>query len=409
MVRDDGPMNETTVARPVSPANLAWLTTEIRGWQADGLVGEDNATAILGRYRAVRRLSLARLALFLGGGFVGIGLIWLVAANLDQFPPLARFAVVAAVWLGVTAGAELLAGRDEHRDDHAHGSPVVGALRGLSALLFGAVIFQAAQSLQVPAYEAALVGWWALGALLYAYAVRGVAPLVVGLLTGLLWFGWQLAESTDSGLSAVLALLLAGAVAASVAVLHDRFGLSAFVAAWREIGATLSLIGLFVAALPFVDTEDFSWTGLLLASAAVAVGLGAVAAATATGDRRWEPLAALSVVLAGALLVWWNPSRPEGGGASAEDWAHAALSVVVYVAAAAWVAVLGILRDNDRLTFLALAAIVIFTTAQSFTVFAAVIEGAWLFVVLGLIFLGSGYLFDRARRELTSTLEEATS
>ena len=34
---------------------------------------------------------------------------------------------------------------------------------------------------QVPAYEPALVGVWGLGALLYAYAVRGVAPLLVGL------------------------------------------------------------------------------------------------------------------------------------------------------------------------------------------------------------------------------------
>jgi hypothetical protein len=46
----------------------------------------------------------------------------------------------------------------------------------------------------------------------------------------------------------------------------------------------------------------------------------------------------------------------------------------------------------------------VFTTFQSFAVFAQIIEGAWLFVVLGLVFLGSGYLFDRARRELTEAV-----
>ena len=65
---------------------------------------------------------------------------------------------------------------------------------------------------------------------------------------------------------------------------------------------------------------------------------------------------------------------------------------------------LGIRRSSDRLTYLALAALVVFTTFQSFAVFAQIIEGAWLFVVLGLVFLGSGYLFDRARRELAEAV-----
>lgn len=402
-------MNDTAT-QSVSPGQLAWLTSEIRTWQADGLVGETEATAILDRYRAVaesrrHRLSLARLALALGGGFVGIGLIWLVAANIDQLPPMVRFLVVSALWLGVTAAAEWLAGRREHRD----GSPVVGAFRGLSPLLFGAVIFQAAQSLQVPAYEPSLVGGWAIGALLYAYAVHGVAPLVVGLATGVGWIGWQLAESTDSALGVVLALLLAGAVAASIAVLHQAYGLRFFVVPWRVASTLLTLVGLFVAAMPFVNTEDFAWGWQLTAGIAVAVLVAGAAALSTSETARFEPLAALGVVLAAGLLVWWDPGEPPEGGASLEDWAHAAASVVVYVAAAAWVAALGILRESAGLTYLAMAALIVFTTVQAFAVFAAVIQGAWLFVVLGLIFLGSGYLFDRARRELTSTLEEVAS
>ena len=34
------------------------------------------------------------------------------------------------------------------------------------------------------------------------------------------------------------------------------------------------------------------------------------------------------------------------------------------------------------------ALVVLFTTFQSFAVFAEIIQGAWLFLVLGLIFLG---------------------
>lgn len=396
----DDTASGSTVLRHVSPGQLAWLTDELPIWQGDGLVGDKEAAAILGRYRATRRLSLGRLMLYLGGTFVGVGLIWLVAANLDQFPPIGRFLVVTAIWLGVTAAAELLA----TRPIHGSSSPVVGAARGLSSLAFGAVIFQAAQSLQVPAYEPSLVGFWSLGALLYAYAVRGIAPLIVGLAAGVGWFVWHVAENSGSGLGVVLALIAAGAAAASLAVLHQR-RIREFVEPWREVGALLVLSGLFIAALPDITTKDFAPDALTWAVLGLFLLLVAAAVAAGEGNLRYEPLAALAVVIAAALLVLWDPGEPVDGRVSLADWAHAALSVGVYVVVAAWVAVLGILRDSNRLTWLALVALVIFTTVQSFAVFAAIIDGAWLFLVLGLIFLGSGYLFDRARRELASTLE----
>ena len=127
-----------------------------------------------------RRFDLSNLLLTLGAAFVGVGIIWLVASNLDQLPPLTRFLVVAAFWLAFLAGGELLAGRREHGG--AIPSPVVGAVRIMAALTFGAVVMQAAQSLQVPAYEPQLLAWWGLGALVHAYVVRGAGPLVVGLL-----------------------------------------------------------------------------------------------------------------------------------------------------------------------------------------------------------------------------------
>ena len=63
-------------------------------------------------------------------------------------------------------------------------------MRLLAAGAFGAVVFQAAQSLQVPAFEPILVGVWA-GAVLWAYAVRGVAPLVLGVVLVAVWFVWR--------------------------------------------------------------------------------------------------------------------------------------------------------------------------------------------------------------------------
>lgn len=384
---DDMTQDLTPAARPVPTGQLAWLEKELASWLATGVVDDSQVKAIRSRYVGVRRFSLNRLLLFLGGGFVGVGLLWLVATNLDEMSPLLRFAVVTSLWLGFVATAELFSRRGAHL--------VVGAFRLLSALSFGAVVFQAAQSLQVPAYEPSLVGAWGLGALVYAYAVEGVAPLLVGIAVTATWFVWDVFDAAEDGMGFVLPVLLAAVVAGVVAVTHDARWRSSFAAPWRDASAVLALLGLFVAAFPDVDMERFAWSAPLVVGLAVAVATVTAAVVLSTGSARLEALASAVAVAAGVLLVAWQPPEP--------------VSVAVYVLAAGWYAVLGVLRDSNRLTFLATAALVLFTTVQSFAVFAPIVTGAALFLVLGVIFLGTGYLFDRGRRRLTATLEGASA
>ena len=395
--------------RPATPAQLDWLAAELPHWRSAGLVGDDAATAILASYHPSRRFDLSNLLLTLGAAFVGVGILWLVASNLDQLPPLTRFLVVAAFWLAFLAGGELLAGRREHGG--AIPSPVVGAVRIMAALTFGAVVMQAAQSLQVPAYEPQLLAWWGLGALVHAYVVRGTGPLVVGLVAGASWLVWQTTWESPDALTVLLVLFAAAAMAASVAALHaTRFGPSfaGFSAAWREVGALVSLGALFVAALPYVTADDFTGSTLLVAVLVAAAAAVVVSAGLASDNARLEPAVALVIAVVGVLLVLWDLGADfdvdEQVGAA--GWAHAAFGVVAYVGAAAWFAVLGVLRDSRRLTFLATAALVVFTTVQAFAVFAAIVQGAWLFVLLGLVFVGTGWLADRARRQLARTLAD---
>src|SRR5439155_4110896 len=133
-------------------------------------------------------------------------------ANLDKLAPLSRFLIVTAVWLGFVALAHVLSELRTARGVRT-AFAVAGAFRGVAALAYGAVVFQAAQSLQVPAYEPALLGYWGAGALLYAYAVRGVTPLIVGLTATVVWFVWEVTVSSESGLGVVLAFTLAATVA----------------------------------------------------------------------------------------------------------------------------------------------------------------------------------------------------
>jgi len=393
-----GSMSTTTSlpTRPATPAQLDWLEHELRLWQSEGLLREDQGTAIRHRYHAERRFSMARLMLALGATFVGIGLIWLVAANLDQFSPLTRFGVVVALWLTVFVAGEVL-------HDRRVAGAIVGPVRLLAALGFGAVVFQAAQSLQVPAYEPRLVGLWGLGALVHAYVARAAGPLLVGIAGVTGWYVWESLWDTPSAMAAVVSLGLAAVVAVSLGALHQH-RLPRFSAPWREVGALLALGVLFTAALPFLTRDDFVWTPWLVGGVAAAALALAAATVTTTGSARLEPLGAAAVLGLSVALVLWeagNSASQLGVG----DWAHAGLAVAAYIVVAIGVAMLGILRDSWRLTAISTVAIVLFTTVQSFAVFAQIIQGAWLFVVLGLVLLGTGFLFDRARRELAATLE----
>lgn len=409
--------------RPAPPAHLEWLRSELLDWQREGLVDEAQATALITRYHAARKMTLARLLLALGAVFVGFGVIWLIAANLDALPPTARFLAVCLLWVGATVGAELLAARRGHGGPVP--SPVVNGARLLGALLFGGVVFQAAQSMQVPAYEPRLVGLWSLGALAYGYVVRSAVPVVIGIVTGFAWVVWDAAWTDPSALGILLAVAALGVASVSVAAVLDvghagrklpRLDVSEPRASmsdpWREAGA-LALLGLlFVAAMPFIGADDFAWrptlaVELVVAAAAVAA---AVSLAARPGAPRWlwaEPLGALVVVALAVLLLAWDAGT-DAQQVGVGDWAHAAFSVLSYLAVATGVAVVGILRDRKHLTVTALVALVLFTTFQSFAVFAEIIEGAWLFLAVGLILAGTGYLADRGRRQLATSLDDLT-
>ena len=383
---------------PASSDNYRWLRREVADWQTEGLIDADTARAITTRYLDAgvthRRFSLGRMLLFLGGAFVGVGLIWLVAANLDALPPMLRFVAVAAIWLALIAAAELtrVAGA------------VRGALRLMAALAFGAVIFQAAQSLQVPAFSPALIGCWAAGALAHAYGFRALMPLVVGVVTGVAWWISQPLWDNGSAAGAVVGIGTAGVAAISLAVIHDR-GLTRFGRVWRSVGALLGIVCLFIAAVPYTTTEDFELDGWLVAALVVAAALVGIALVIARGWARLEPLVAVAVVAMAGLLVRWDTGT-DTAQVDAADWAHAAVSVFSFVALAVAIVAIGTLRDSRTLTVIALVGLVVFTTFQSFAVFAAIIEGAWLFLVLGLIFLATGFLFDRVRREIAASLDD---
>ncbi|NHA66734.1 DUF2157 domain-containing protein [Phycicoccus flavus] len=408
-----GPGGPPPTVRSATPAQLSWLEEQLREWRADGLVDDRTLELIRARYVAHRRVTLSRIVLTLGAAFVGLGLIWLVAANLDELSPLLRLVFVAALWLGFVVVAELLAARRERVGDVA--SPVVGAVRLLAAAGSGAVLFQAAQSLQVPAYEPALVGLWGAGVLVYAYAVVGLGPAVVGILLVTFWLVQHVVEASEALLAVTLTVGAAAVAAVAVGVLHHRLpaslrGWRPLGDPWREVGALVALGALFTAALPYGDERG---SGTLLTWVVLAVAVVLAGAAGATGDRLDRAEVGLAALALGvtALLSLWRTSADVTGTAdlAAGDWARAVVAVLLYLAVTSGYAVLGGQRDSGLLTWVATAALVVFVTVQAFAVFAPVLSGAVLFLAVGVVLIGTGVAADRGRRRLLATAAEVRS
>ena len=381
--------------RRVPPGTLAWLEHELEDWQAEGRLDAATAAGIRGRYEVGNRLPLARLMLGLGAAFVGVGLVWLVAANIEQLSPLVRFTGVVAVWLSLVVAAEKVRGS----------ATAVAALQGLAAAAFGAVVFQAAQSLQVPAYAEGLVGLWAAGALLYAYAVVGRVPLLVGAGAGVMWLVLTVVDRSSSAAGAALALLLAGVVAGALTAVHAVRVLPAFASTWRAVSGLLLLAGLFVAAFPGVADGEVASTPAL-ALGAVVLAVAGAAALLADRPGRQEVAAAVAVAVAGLLVLRWAPpGEVYGAPVEGEQLGRALVAVAAYLAAAVWIAALGVLRQQPELTRLATAALVLFTVVQSFAIFEPILSGAALFLALGAVLAGTGVLVERGRRRFVQAVD----
>jgi uncharacterized membrane protein len=391
------------VAQPeqIPRGRLEWLEGELESWRGAGLVDADAAAAIRARYHAGGRPSLVRLFLYLGAALLGVGATWLVAANLwDGVSPLGRVALVGAAWLACVVAAEV---RDR-RGPGARGrpDPVAGALRLLAALAYGGLVFQVAQSLQVPAFEPFLLGAWSLGALAYAYATGARAALLLGLGVGVGWLVWFLGERTQPGVALVAGLALAAPLAAAVAALHERASPQAFAPPWRAAAALLGLAGLFTAALPEVLPASASLPAWAWAAAAGVAALALVAARRATPLGRGEVAGAVLAAAAAVALVLLAPADPAGLGAerTTASLSHALVGAALLLALAVAVAADGALRSAAALTNLALGAIVAFVAVQSFAAIAPIASGATLFLVVGGLLVVTTLLAEAARRRL---------
>ena len=313
------------------------LPAEVGQWQADGLISETQAAAILERYpsagettgNAIANRTVSAIAI-MGAALIGLGIIAFIAANWSDISTLAKLALMAVGTPAIYVAGWLLSYR--------FGFVRIGtAVILLGAIAFGASLHLVAQTYHVPVNHPNLMPAWFLGVIPLAYIIRSQSVLGLSLIILLVATAFRAQEwvpdvFNDEMVWLAPAYLVLGALLFAAGRLQSRFDYT------RPFARILDVTGLAVAAAPVyllgyhtiwqeLRWDDHVRLGALSAEYWTVVGVVASLAAVVVGfigwrDRRsrstlfiWEAsaLAAMAVVaaamwvglLAGAAWLWW--------------------------------------------------------------------------------------------------------
>ena len=305
------------------------LPAEVARWQADGLITDAQAAAILLRYPAGATADSAEPAAgsaignrvvsviaIMGAALIGLGIIAFIAANWSDIPKLVKLALMvvgtpAIYVIGWFVG-------------YRFGYERIGmAIILLGAIAFGASIHLVAQTYHVPVNHPNLMPLWFLGVIPLAYITRSRAIMGLSIILFLAAGGFR-AQAWLSGFEEELVLM---------------------VPAFLTLGAFLFAAGR--AQARFADTRQFARlcdiAGLLVVAAATYV-LGFNSLWEELGEYRpsFAELSTeywLAVGIAGlAAAIMAGVASWRDGGRRSEQilWEYGALAAMAVIAAAMW-------------------------------------------------------------------------
>jgi len=370
----------------------------LKRWLDAGLV--DSATA--DRIRAfestqggvLRQGRLTLVVFALGALLLTAGALLFVAAHWDGMSPAARFSLVLASVAALHAGGAFA----------SRSSPALAVtLHAVGTGAFGAGIYLAGQVFHMAEHWPAALLLWAAGAGVAVYLLREwpqVLWLAV-LAPAWLWGEWMATHSPQMGWRDMTPAVV-GIFLLACAYLMARPAESA--ARWRRALAWLGAIALIPAAvaLAMAGDVDRAFSGVEATEVAGAVRGVAWAVAIAlplalAWFLRGRDAAWLLAALAWALVLVQVSPRTDAG-----ELAMYALLEVGAVGVVLWG-----LRDGQRLAVN--VGVLGFALATLGFYFASLYDrlGRALGLIgLGVLFIGGGWLLERARRRLVARLPE---
>jgi uncharacterized membrane protein len=326
-----------------------------------------------------------RLALGLGGLLLSAGILLFVAAHWETMGPAARYGLV----LGTVAGFHLLGTAVAER------WPALGAtLQACGTVALGGGIFLSGQIFNLQEHWPGGLLLWALGAWLAWLLLRDWPQMMLAAMLTPAWLAgeWMVATERHHG-EPVLAM---GLLLLALAYLGALPGPSGADRAARRALVWIGGLGIIPAAF-LVVASPHVWQGLgdlspLRFACGVAVALGGPLGVAWLLHRRVAP------ALVG--LAAWTAAGP-------------LLAAQRGVAPYVWAAVLsmgligwGILERRSERINLGVAGFALTVLVFYFSSVMDRLGRSASLVGLGLLFLGGGWVLERARRRLVATVTE---
>ena len=242
------------------------LRDEVGQWQADGLITDEQAAAILERYAPAYEVEPAEPAggsaignrvvsviAVMGAALTGLGIIVFIAANWSEISTLAKLALMVVGTPVIYVSGWLLAYRFGY-------SRIGTAVILLGAIAFGASIHLVAQTYHVPVYHPNLVPFWFLGVVPLAYIVRSQAVLGLSIILFLVAAGFRAQQlvpeiGSEDTILLLPGLLPLGAFLFAAGRMQSRF------ADTRRFARLCDVSGLLVVAagLYFFSFDELWW------------------------------------------------------------------------------------------------------------------------------------------------------
>jgi uncharacterized membrane protein len=347
----------------------------IRAWEAEH--GDDG-----------RKSHLAIVAFAFGGILLVAGVLLFVAANWDRLAPGGRFALVLAM-IAVFHVGGALASRSS--------AALAATLHAVGTGALGAGIYLSGQIFHMAEHWPGALMLWSVGAALAWWLLRQWPQMLwlAVLAPAWLWGEWFEAQPPMAGwrgmgpLTLGLFLLACAYLMASTPEAREP---------WRRTLTALGAIALIPAAAAIAWSDSASSQALDLSQAELSVrgrimawSLAIVIPAGVAWILREREAAWLAVALAwGLALLWVNP-RPDSG---------ELLLWILYAIGAVLLVLWGI-RDRQRLAVnLGVLAFALSVLGFYFSSLYDKLGRALGLIGIGVVFIGGGWLLERARRRL---------
>jgi len=378
----------------------AWQSA-LKRWFHAGLVDAATAERIRtweeSHGGVARQGRLAVIAFSFGGLLLTAGILLFVAAHWDALSSGARFALVLALVAVLHAGGAIA----------SRSSPALSAtLHAIGTAALGAGIFLSGQIFHMAEHWPGALLLWAIGAAVGVYLLRGwpqVLWLAV-LAPAWLWGEWTVAQPPDAAWGGMTPATI-GILLLACAYLAARPPDSAI--RWRRALAWLGAIALIPAAVVLVVANETGWRAFVAerpevtgATRVIAWTIAILLPLALAWRLRGREAVWMLAALGWALLLSQVSPRSDAG----------ELAMYALLAVGAAGVVLWGLRDQQRLAIN--VGVLGFALAVLGFYFSSLYDRlgrAFGLIGIGILFIGGGWLLERARRRLIGHMQRSRS